>query len=200
MTQTLDIERELTPDEISERGTLRDKLDEERDGLLVAVEDRRREIRAFNVKKKRIEAQLRDVRRELRSGTVFEAPPSPQAIFPFEEPPPAAPARHGEGELIDPIELRHLITCVRPREFWPSVKEVSRWHAEVRADVQKWCRAEHTRAHPIAGHPLPDTFMIPNVLENIRFRVEEKNERKRKASKVGKRKAAARKASKRARS
>src|SRR6187549_2062313 len=93
------IERDLTPSEIAERDKLRDELDEERDGLLVAVEDRRKEIRGFNAKRKRLEAQLRDVRRELRTGKVFE---SPQVALPFEEP---AQARHGEGELLGPVEL-----------------------------------------------------------------------------------------------
>lgn len=205
-TQSFSTERDLTPTELAERDELRDQLDEERDGLITAVEDRRREIRGFNVKRKKIEVQLRDVRRELRTGKVFE---SPQTLMPFEEPAPAT-ARHGEGELLDPVELRHLITCVRPRELWPTVKEVQGWHEQVRADVQRWCRVEHARATPIAGLPLPESFAIPNVLANIAFRnapgVQGKasierhgvwpgRKGKRKASKPGK--ASKRKASKR---
>lgn len=181
-------ERDLTPEEIIARGKLRDELDEERDGLLAAVEDRRKEIRGFNVKRKTLEVQLRDVRRELRTGKVFE---SRQTSLALDEPPaPAPPARHGEGELLDPIELRHLITCVRPREAWPTVKQVESWHEQVRADVQKWCRDEHTRAHPIAGMPLPPAGSMPNVLENIVFDRELARERKaeRKAQREGKRK------------
>jgi hypothetical protein len=189
--QSFDTERDLTPDEIIARSKLRDELDEERDGLITAVEDRRREIRGFVAKRKKIEAQLRDVRRELRTGKVFDSPQVP-LVFPDVLP---TLARHGEGELLDPAELLHLITCVRPREFWPSLTDVESWHEQVRADVQKWCRTEHTRAAPIAGSPLPDSFDMPNVLQNIRFRVEEKAARKRKAA--SKRKAGKRKAGKR---
>lgn len=186
--QSFDTERDLTADEIAERSKLRDELDEERDGLITAVEDRRREIRGFTAKRKKIEAQLRDVRRELRTGKVFD---SPQTALAFPDASPAL-ARHGEGELLDPVELRHLITCVRPPEFWPTLRDVESWHEQVRADVQKWCRTEHTRAAPIAGSPLPDSFDMPNVLQNIRFRVEEEIKRK-----AAKRKATARKAGKR---
>jgi hypothetical protein len=190
-TQSFDTERELTAEEIRERGELRDQLDEERDGLLVAVEDRRREIRGFNVKRKQLEAQLRDVRRELRTGKVFE---SPQTALPFEQ--PAAQARHGEGELLDPVELRHLITCVRPPELWPTVTEIEGWHEQVRADVQKWCRDEHTRADPIAGVPLPPASAMPDVLANIAFEREGwiHQSRKRGKRKASKRKTTARKA------
>lgn len=177
---TESFERDLTPGEIRERDKLRNDLDEERDLLIGSIEDRRREIRGFTSKKKKIEVQLRDVRRELRTGKVFE---SPQSTFPFED--PQAEARHGEGALLDPVELRHLITCVRPREGWPTVKEIKGWHPEVRADVQKWCRTEHAQAHPIAGAPLPPapSLAMPNVLENIIFRLEEKQLAQRKASK-----------------
>jgi hypothetical protein len=180
MTQTLDRERELTEDEIKARTKLRDELDDERDDLGKSIEDRRREIRTFTAKRKKLEAQLRDVRRELRTGTVFE---SSQLTFPEV---PQGESRHGEGELLDPIELRHLISCVRPREGWPTVKEIKGWHPEVRADVQKWCRSEHTRASPIAGAPLPEPTAMPNVLENIIFRHEEKIEAKRKAERAAK--------------
>lgn len=173
-------ERDLTPEEITARGKLRDELDNERDALIASVEDRRKEIRGFNVKRKRIEVQLRDVRRELSTGKVFESRQTSLALD-------APAARHGEGELLDPIELRHLITCVRPREAWPTVKQVESWHEQVRADVQKWCRAEHTRAHPITGLPLPASFDMPNVLANIVF--DRENERERKAER---KKAAAR--------
>jgi hypothetical protein len=200
-TQNFSTERDLTAQEIKERDALRDELDEERDLLTTAVEDRRKEIRGFIAKRKKIEVQLRDVRRELRTGKVFE---SPQTVM-FEEPAPAT-ARHGEGELLDPVELRHLITCVRPRELWPTVKEVEAWHEDVRADVQRWCRVAVTRNHPIAGLPLPEMFAIPNVLENIAYKdipgVQGKESIERHgvwAGRKGKRKATARKAGKRAR-
>lgn len=176
---TESFERDLTPDEIRERDKLRNDLDEERDLLLGSIEDRRREIRGFNSKKKKIEVQLRDVRRELRTGKVFE---SPQSTFPFED--PLAEGRHGEGALLEPDELRELVMAVRPREGWPTLKEIKRWHPEVRADVQKWCRVEHARVSPIAGAPLLQPIAMPNVLENIVFAHEEQQLAKRKASKV----------------
>lgn len=83
---------------------------------------------------------------------------------PEHDPPPQ---RHGEGPLLDAIELRHLVTCVRPKEFWPSVATVESWHPDVRADVQRWCRNEHVRASPIAGLPVPHASPMPNVLANV---------------------------------
>lgn len=85
------------------------------------------------------------------------------------------PQRHGEGSLLDAIELRHLVTCVRPKEFWPTVATVESWHPDVRADVQRWCRNEHVRASPIAGLPIPHASPMPNVLENIE--IEKKGKR-----------------------
>jgi hypothetical protein len=83
--------------------------------------------------------------------------------------PPGPPKRHGEGPLMNAAQLRHLVTRVRPKEFWPSVEMVTSWHADVRADVQRWCQIEHKRSHPIAGMPVPFNSEMPNVLQNIEF-------------------------------
>lgn len=179
------LERDLTPAEIEERTALRDQLDDERDDLIGAVEQRRREIRGFNASRKRLESRIRDVRRELRSGKVQE---SRQMGLALDEP----EARHGEGELLDPVKLQLLVMCTRPAEHCPTVAEVEAWHPQVRADVQRWCRAQHARANPIAGLPLPPVMIMPNVLENVAF--DREPPRKRKA---GKRKASKRKAAKR---
>ncbi len=95
---------------------------------------------------------------------------------------------------LDAIELRHLVTCVRPREFWPSVKEVESWHADVRADVQRWCRAEHAHASPIAGHSLPARSPMPNVLANLELSAPKKKAGARPLSSGAKKNAKARKA------
>jgi hypothetical protein len=165
-------ERELTPAEIEERKALNLDLQSERDENLAEVDQKRRQIRALNAARKKLELRSAEVRREIRSGKVLESRQTSLA-FAGEGP------RHGEGPLLDAVELRHLITCVVSRELWPTVKEVERWHEQVRADVQKWCRVEHTHANPIAGLPLPLRSPLPNVLENIKFRREEE----RKASK-----------------
>jgi hypothetical protein len=182
------IERELTPIEIEERTKQNLDLQGKRDDNLIEIGEKRRQIRMLVAANKRLELQSSEVRREIRTGKVFE---SRQGLLPLDEP----PARHGEGALVDPVELRHMITCVRPREFWPTVKQVATWHEQVRADVQRWCRAEHARAHPIAGAPLPPAFAMPNVLENIALELEESERIKRKASKAAARAAKVRPAS-----
>lgn len=94
---------------------------------------------------------------------------------------PGAWPRPAHFQLLDPAELRHLITCVRPKEFWPSVKEIESWHEQVRADVQRWCRIEHARSHPIAGHPVPMNMAMPSVLANIEHAAKPRRARKAKA-------------------
>lgn len=160
------LERFLTVEEIEERKTLNLALQSERDDNLAEVDEKRRQIRALNVARKKLELESAEIRREIRNGKVFE---SRQGVLALDLVPAAPPARHGEGPLLDAVELRHLITCVRPREFWPTVKQVASWHEQVRADVQRWCRVELARAAPITGLPLPAAFQMPNVLENIEY-------------------------------
>src|SRR3954471_10940869 len=124
------IERELTPIEIEERTKQKLDLQGKRDDNLIEIGEKRRQIRMLVAANKRLELQSSEVRREIRTGKVFE---SRQVLLPLDEP----PARHGDGALADPVELRHMITCVRPREFWPTVKQVATWHEQVRADVQR---------------------------------------------------------------
>jgi len=85
------------------------------------------------------------------------------------EPPEIDPETDPPQRLLDPVELRHLVTCVRPRKCWPSVEEVESWHTDVRAAVQRWCHIEQACASgiPIAGHPLPERLPMPNVLFNL---------------------------------
>lgn len=196
--------RPLEPDEIEERKTLNLALQGERDDNLAEVDEKRRQIRALNVARKKLELQSAEIRREIRLGRVLE---SRQVSLDLVLDAPAlvpSSARHGEGPLLDAVELRHLITCVRPREYWPTVADVETWCEQVRADVQKWCQVEHVRAAPIAGLPLPPALQMPNVLENLVFRHEDELKRKSGKRKASKRKgkapaAARRKASKRAR-
>jgi len=159
--------RPLEPEEIEERKTLNLALQGERDDNLAEVDEKRRQIRALNVARKKLELQSAEIRREIRLGRVLESRQVSLDLV-LDAPAPVPPAaRHGEGPLLDAVELRHLITCVRPRELWPTLAEVESWHEQVRADVQKWCRVEYGRTAPIAGLPLPATLQMPNVLENI---------------------------------
>ena len=185
-------ERELTPEEIEERKTLNLSLQAQCDENLAEVSDKRKQIRALNVARKKLELESADVRREIRNGKVFE---SRQGLLALDEPAPplgswsalTGEPRHGEGPLLEPIDLRYLIACVRPPEMVPTIKQVKSWCEQVRADVQRWCRVEHTRAAPIAGLPLPAAYQMPSVLQNIVF---ERDAAIRK-DKAGKRKATA---------
>jgi|GEM_PF-5406099 len=190
-------ERDLTPEEIEERKTLNLALQAECDENVAEVSDKRKQIRALNVARKKLELESAEIRREIRTRKVFE---SRQGVLALDQPAPplgswsalTGEPRHGEGPLLEPVDLRYLIACVRPPEMVPTIKQVKSWHEQVRADVQRWCRVEHTRAAPIAGLALPAAYPMPSVLENIVFE-RDASIRKDKAAKrkAGKRKATA---------
>jgi hypothetical protein len=188
-------ERALTPLEIDERTKLHLALATQRDANLEEIADKRKEIRALNVSRKKLDLQQAQIRRELNRGAVLE---ERQVSLAYDEPAPqlggwsglTGEPRHGEGPMLPPVELRYLITCVRPPEYVPTIKQVESWSEQVRADVQRWCRVEHTRNAPIAGLPLPPSYPMPGVLANVVFESEDIARK----GKAAKRQATARKA------
>ncbi len=177
MTST-HVEKRLTRDEVEGRHEQLVQLFSSQESISAEIDGYRRDLRAARRQLRELDTRVRVVSREIRSGVTLvprqQALPDPGIDAMTDEPapeidPPGPPSRHGPGPLLDAVELRHLVTCVRPKQFWPTLKEVQGWHPEVRADVQRWCRTEHGKAHPIAGQPVPHDFTIPNVLENVEF-------------------------------
>lgn len=169
-------EKRLTRDEVETRHDQLVQLFSSQESISAEIDGHRRDLRAARRQLRELDTRVRVVSREIRSGVALiprqQALPDPGIDGTTDTPapeidPPGPPSRHGEGPLLDAAQLRHLVTCVRPKEFWPTPKQVESWHADVRADVQRWCRMAHTRAHPIAGQPVPHDFTMPNVLANI---------------------------------
>lgn len=197
MTDDKVYERTLSAAEVSQRKDDCFDLLTERDGVLSAIDERKREIKTLDLEAKSLDARISVLRHEVRSGKTLvtrqqELPLDHVTLGdvmgnPVEDPRDferadtlvQRPQRWDDGKQLDAVELRHLITCVRPREAWPMVAEVEAWHADVRADVQRWARIEHAHAHPIAGMPLPAREQMHDVLAHI----EAKPKRKARAKK-----------------
>lgn len=186
-TQDFDTERELTLDEMRERGARRDELDEERDALIGAVEDRRREIRGFNAKRKKIEVQLRDVRRELRTGKVFESPQTTLPIDlsvpdPFEARYPIAT----DAERLH-IQLRVVLQGV----LVPSIERLEKWppSSGIFHAIAHWARTElaymNEKSEPDLRRPAREP--MPEKLAEVRMYLggaSQRHARKKPAKKV----------------
>ncbi len=95
--------------------------------------------------------------------------PDPETDPPGYVLPDEDPVTSLSGPVLDTQALLHLIKCVRPKEFWPTLKEMADWHQDVRTRVQDWCRIEHAHAHPIKGITLPERTPLPNVLAALEF-------------------------------
>jgi len=65
-------ERDLSSLEIEQRKSLTLDLLSERDDLITAVDEKRREIRALNKSRRNLESRTAQIRREIRSGKVLE--------------------------------------------------------------------------------------------------------------------------------
>lgn len=189
---TAQYERDLTPAEIEQRKKLRDKLDDERDDLLGAVEQRRREIRALNASRKKIEARILDIRREIRSGTVLE---SRQVKLAFPEPPEPDDPLSKRYPLAKDAESLHSQLCVvLDGVLVPSIEKLEKWHPDsgVFFAVSRWARSElahmNAKAHP--DLKLPPRTAMPVLLSELRIKLRRAG--KKKASKAPARKAKAR--------
>lgn len=178
MTDSDSFERQLTHAEIDERAEQREDLEDERDKLLVSVEDRRKEIRAFVAKRKKLEMQIRDLRREIRSGTVLE-PKQVKLAF------PPAPVLAGEAtsllERIFPVPrdaeaLHSMLSVVFQGRLVPSIEKCEKWKPSsgIFFAVSQWARSElaHMNAKDLArSHPelsLPVRTPMPVALSEVR--------------------------------
>jgi len=184
MTQSLTAERDLTEDEIKGRTKLRDELDDEHDDLIKAVEDRRREIRGFNAKKKKIESQLRDVRRELRTGKMFE---SPQGTLGFDMTVPD-PFSAQYPIAVEHERLHIQLSVVLQGVLVPSIEKLEKWHESEPAfqEIAHWARTElaymNQKSHP--DLELPPRLPMPERLSELRMYLGKASQRRPRAVKV----------------
>lgn len=161
-------ERDLTPAELEERAALRDKLDDERDALLVSIEDRRREVRGFVARCKKIASQVRDIRREIRSGKVIESPQISLALD-LATPDPFA-ARYPMAR--DHARLHSELAVVLQGVLVPSIEKLEKWHVAsgVFDAMAHWARTElahmNRKEHP--DLQLPQQFPMPVKLAALR--------------------------------
>lgn len=168
-TMNFDVERELTLSEIRERTELREQLDDERDALLAAVEARRREIRGFNVARKKLESRLRDVRRELRTGKMFE---SPQGTLPLDLP-PIDPFEARYSPARDHESLHAQLAVVLQGVLVPSIEKLEKWHPDtgIFQGIAHWARTElaylNKKEHPDLA--LPARSPMPEKLAELRM-------------------------------
>lgn len=171
MTDNDTYERDLTPAEIAERTQLRDELDDERDKLLTAVDDRRREIRGFNSTRKRLEVSIRDLRREIRSGKVIE---SRQMTFAIDViAPNAFDVFHRRFPMAGDAEALHRqLSVVLQGVLVPSIEQLGEWHPStgIFHAVAHWTRVEsaymNAKAHP--DLELPPRMPMPVPLAEVR--------------------------------
>jgi hypothetical protein len=199
MSSDTTYERELTRAEIARRKDDCFDLLTERDGLIDAVNERKREIKTLSLEQASLDARISVLRHEVRSGKILV---TRQQVLPLDGPvlgdvngnPVADPRVYhsrshsdvfvaDEPEPLSPFDLRQLVVALLP-DIAPRLKvtDVESWHADVREDVQRWCRIEHAYAHPIAGMPLPWREPKPNVLEDLEH--QDKPKRKARAKKA----------------
>jgi len=183
------VERELTPLEIEERKTLHMKLGSERDENLAEIADKRSEIRALNVARKKLDLRSAQIRREVQSGKVLEPIPSRQVELaldlalpnPFDVEYPKA--RDAEG-------LHAALAVVLQGVLVPSIVKLETWDptAAIFDAVAQWARVElahmNKRSHPHLE--LPPRVLMPIELDDLRVALE------RSGSKARKKKAARR--------
>lgn len=172
-------ERQLSATEVEQRKDLALDLMSERDDILAEIDEKRRQIRALNVSRKKLEVRVAQVRREARSGKALEPrqtelpivapeidPPGPYALF--EEMYPLAP----ESTRLA-TDLRQALNDVQFRKL-EAVGAPHNWHpaSGIFNAVANWARIEKAHAEagkraPVAGLALPRREPMPEKLREI---------------------------------
>lgn len=195
-------ERELTTAEIEHRKSLTLDLLSERDDLITAVDERRREIRALNASRRKLEARTAQVRREIRSGKVLEPRQTEFSLPPPEEVTKAtAYDRYDElypiAETTDALHVQVFEALNDDQLGAEWVAQEVPWEpgSEEFIAVANWARLE--RAHldskerglngdpPIAGLTIPAREQMPLALRQF-LEIEQLPKAKRKAKATSK--------------
>lgn len=113
-------ERELSPLEVEQRKSLTLDLLSERDDLITAVDEKRREIRALNKSRRNLESRTAQIRREIRSGKVLE----PRQVS-LDLPPADGTRTYGRFEELYPLAT----TVVQLSEVLADVLTDAEWTA-----------------------------------------------------------------------
>lgn len=171
MSDAATYERDLTPKELEQRAARRDQLDDERDDLIASVAERRREIRSLNASRKKLELELLDVRREIRSGKVIE---SRQLAFPIVAV-TDDPFEKAFPQALSAERLHRDLSLVLQGVLVPSLATLEEWHPStgIFQGIAHWARTElaymNRNASPEAAQlELPPRGRMPDKLAEAR--------------------------------
>jgi hypothetical protein len=167
------IERELTPSEIEERNKLNLDLQGKRDDNLAEINEKRRQIRMLNVSNKRLELRSAEIRREIRTGKVFE---SRQGVLALELAPAEPVDRNsfaGRYPLArDAVQLQGQLAVVLQGVLTPSIAKLERWQPSTAGfqELAHWARVELAYMN-LTEHPalqIPSRMPMPKHLAALR--------------------------------
>lgn len=171
MTETLDFERALTPQEIEERTALHLQLAKQVAANLADVAVRRKEIRTLNGQRRALDVQSAQVLREITTGTVLE---TRQGKLPLDvsggEP---FGARYPMCRDAQRLHAELAVVLQNQGGLVPSIEKLERWHPST-PEFQKiahWSRTElaHMNAKEHPDIQLPPRLPMPHELVELRM-------------------------------
>lgn len=176
---TTHYERDLSPEEIEQRKSLTLDLLSERDDNLTTVEEKRREIRALNVSRKKLDARTAQIRREIRSGKVLEPRQINlelgQAELPLKDPDPFG-SRYPLARDAKQLRTALRVALQRtPGAIVPSIAALTQWEPSSAAfqAAAHWARVElaHMNASEHPEIELPPRAPMPEQLSELLARI-----------------------------
>lgn len=160
-------ERDLAPVEIHTRTELALLLMGEQDDLLSAIAEKRREIRALNVSRKKLESRVGQLRREIRSGKALE---SRQLELEVSPPPDPFAARYPMAR--DALRLHADLSVALQGVQVPSAERLGQWHPDtgIFQAIAHWARLElaHMNAKEHPEIEIPGRMPMPEKLAELR--------------------------------
>lgn len=162
-------ERDLTAAEIDERTQTHLQLAQQIAENLGSVDSKRREIRALNAARKKLDIRSTEVLRELRTGKVFEGAQTSLALD-LTVPDPFA-AKYPMAR--DHERLHSEISVVLQGVLVPSIEKLEKWHPStgVFQGMAHWARTELAHLN-VKDHPdlaLPPRIPMPEKLAELRM-------------------------------
>jgi hypothetical protein len=179
-----DYERMLSPTEIEERTKQALQMLRQVDQNLAEVSARRREIRALNADRKKLELRATQIRREIDSGKVIEG---------------AQVSLDMDVSLPDPFEARYpmardhdrlhaALSVVLQGVLVPSLETLEKWHPStgIFQGIAHWARTElaHMNAKEHPDLQLPSRMPMPEKLAELRMYIGREHRPRPRAAKV----------------
>lgn len=186
MMNTATFERDLTDTEIAERTALHLQLAQQIAENLGSVESKRKEIRALNASRKKLDIRSTEVLRELRTGKVFEGAQTSLALD--LSVPDLFAARYPMAR--DHERLQSELSVVLQGVLVPSIEKLERWHPSSPEFqmIANWSRTElaylNAKEHPELE--LAPRMPMPQPLFDLRMFLGQQTPRKKRARKPAK--------------